>query len=658
MSGLAVTQSGTHAQDSSEDCDVAHAIQHAAHLLPSQGPIEVFVHHNTLHAFEHLPFDEAVAAGLEIHGANPYLSESQYRSKLDQGRICIKDIESALLEDLGDDADRLVASLGTRYALRLAILQFPLQTGDHAELSWAIAETNALRKFRGDVPALVRRRVIENIKRWMTSRESQPSVSPRADLSKDTLSELISEVLPQFGSSACQSWSDRTWEAFTLQFLWQVCTQGVLSAEQSRSIRNGAAGFDGKSAPTRGMAQVAASRGSFRFGMSPAKMTGSVKDRAVYRDMQEAVNSLLIQFCSNLLDQGFASWELPSRDNGLYDTFLRLYSQPYCSPTPWLAELYRETTRIFELRLGPIRSIQESFTLLGVEPSEREKFIEQMLLALPGWAGMIWQMETNAEWAVHPAPAGSLTEYLAVRLIVERVAGRVFARDLESAEEFPHGLSHHNNDVSSRSTSIGPTRSNGSLSTVNLQRAFSIFQLAQVRGWDPRDLHRISPHQWLSIISEIEAFSPLERRRIYHHAFEKKYRDDALNALIANAKLPGGLTDAADSAAVPTETHRAKFQLVCCIDDREESFRRHLEEVEPQCETFGVAGFYGIAMYYRGVMDAHFRPLCPVNIKLRHYVTEEPTYSVARMSERQAATRRRIGRATHQAHLGSRTVVG
>ena len=658
MSGLAATQSGAHAHDSSENFDVAHAIQHAAHLLPSQGPIEVFVHHNTLHAFEHLPFDEAVAAGLEVHGANPYLPESQYRSQLKQGRIRIKDLESVLLDDLGDHADRLVASLGTRYALRLAILQFPLQTGDHAELHWAIAETNALRKFRSEVPAPVRRRVMENIKQWMTSRESGPSVSPRTDLSKDTLSELVSEVLPQFGSSPCLSWSDQTWEAFALQFLWQVCRQGVLSAEKSRSGRNGVAASDGKSPPTPGMARMDAARGSFRFGMSPEKMTGSVRDRAVYRDMQEAVNSLLIQFCSNLLDQGFAGWELPNRENGLYDAFLQLYSQPYCSPTPWLAELYRETTRIFELRLGPIRSIQESFTLLGVQPSEREKFIEQMLLALPGWAGMIWQMETNAEWAVHPAPVGSLTEYLAVRLIVERVAGRVFARDLESAEEVSDGLSHHRSETSAQSASNDPTRSKGIFSTVNLQRAFSIFQLAQVRGWDPRDLHRMSPHQWLAIIHEIEDFSPLERRRIYHQAFEKKYRDDALNALIANAKLPGDAADAADSATVQAETERPKFQLVCCIDDREESFRRHMEEVEPRCETFGVAGFYGIAMYYRGVTDAHFRPLCPVNIKPRHYVTEEPTYSVARMSERQAATRRRIGRATHQAHLGSRTVFG
>ncbi|MDA1053740.1 MAG: Na-translocating system protein MpsB [Planctomycetota bacterium] len=45
-----------------------HTIDHAAHLLPSQGPITVFVHHNTLHAFEDLPFEEGLREGLKTHG--------------------------------------------------------------------------------------------------------------------------------------------------------------------------------------------------------------------------------------------------------------------------------------------------------------------------------------------------------------------------------------------------------------------------------------------------------------------------------------------------------------------------------------------------------------------------------------------------------------
>lgn len=56
-----------------------HAIEHAAYLLPSQGPITVFVHHNTLHAFEDLPFEEGLREGVKTHGCEVFLSEEHYR---------------------------------------------------------------------------------------------------------------------------------------------------------------------------------------------------------------------------------------------------------------------------------------------------------------------------------------------------------------------------------------------------------------------------------------------------------------------------------------------------------------------------------------------------------------------------------------------------
>src|SRR5262245_34817486 len=59
-----------------------HAIDHAAHLLPAQGPITVFIHHNTLHAFEDMPFEEAVERGAAIFGCRPYLTEERFREIL------------------------------------------------------------------------------------------------------------------------------------------------------------------------------------------------------------------------------------------------------------------------------------------------------------------------------------------------------------------------------------------------------------------------------------------------------------------------------------------------------------------------------------------------------------------------------------------------
>src|SRR5690349_4537348 len=95
------------AEEDPRDPDLAqlkHAIDEAAHLLPAQGPITVFIHHNTLHAYEDLPFNEAVKKAAHVFGCQPYLSEDRYRQELVRGRIRFADLKEALEQDLGDRA--------------------------------------------------------------------------------------------------------------------------------------------------------------------------------------------------------------------------------------------------------------------------------------------------------------------------------------------------------------------------------------------------------------------------------------------------------------------------------------------------------------------------------------------------------------------------
>jgi uncharacterized protein YbcC (UPF0753/DUF2309 family) len=63
------------------------SIDQIAHWLPSQGPIKDFIHHNTLHAVQHLPFHEGVALAANIFGARSYLPMSDYQKLHRQGRI-------------------------------------------------------------------------------------------------------------------------------------------------------------------------------------------------------------------------------------------------------------------------------------------------------------------------------------------------------------------------------------------------------------------------------------------------------------------------------------------------------------------------------------------------------------------------------------------
>ena len=94
-----------------------------------------------------------------------------------------------------------------------------------------------------------------------------------------------------------------------------------------------------------------------------------------------------------------------------------------------------------------------------------------------------------------------------------------------------------------------------------------------------------------------------------------------------------------------------------CIDAREESFRRHLEETDSHVETFGAPGFFCLPIYYRGLGDAHFSTLCPIVLRPQHWVIEEPIYSMSDIEGRRATARRAIGSAGHSVSKGSRNMV-
>ncbi len=467
-----------------------------------------------------------------------------------------------------------------------------------------IAETDALRKFRQEVEPSVRAKMIDDTRQWVMRDLRNGGDRPAKN--------VVAEVFEQFNKASIETWSERTWEAFVLNFLWRVCAGGV------RLV-----GDDSVRSTEDALVHV-------RLRDLLLDVTGE--------DADLAVNEVMIRLCSAFLDQGFADWQLADRNAGIYESFLNLFANSFASPTRWYRDVHREACRLRDASIGPLESIEESLRLLGIADDQREEFITQTLLALRGWAGMVWQMESNADWAPHPAPPESLIEFLAVRLILDRISIAAVARECLEFE----GPLDKVREVAARG--ISPQRLNGTD-----QQAFLVFQLAQVRGWKPQNLQALSSQQWKTLIDEMEAFSGLERRRTYHLAFERKYRNETLNAVLAHSKRKQNAMDC---------TELAKYQVVCCIDEREESFRRHLEEFDPECETLGVAGFFGVAMYYRGAAEAHFRPLCPVNIKPKHYIVEEPLYSVLQAGRRRAEARKRIGEVTHQAHRGTRTIFG
>ena len=590
--------------ESSDAAQIRECVHHATHLLPAQGPIKVFVHHNTLHAFEDVPFEEGVLAGLEIFGCEPYFSEERFRDELCRGRIRIEDIEAVLLESLGDEADRLVANSGTRYALRLAMLRFPINSLPDRELQWMLAESDALWRFRDEVPSAIVQKLI------VATRNSV-----KGQLEADTtlkIARVKNDDLRDFDIQSSAGWSQATWEAYTLHTLWRI------SRDQIQVVS--------------AIADAAQRPQTLPLGRHRdllAKATGS--------DTDALVNDVLIRFCSAYLDQGFAAWEMPDREQGFLQSFINLYSRSSVQPA-WMQALCGELRRTRTHKIDAAESIADSLNQLGVGVEEWQSYIESTLLALRGWAGMIWQMETSAPWTPRPALTGTLVEFLAIRLILDRHAIAYVARnrlgtcDLQSVRD-------------SASKRIGEYRESSD------SAAFAIFQITQACGYTPDQLRRLNTAQWKQLATEISEFNSLERRRILHLAYERKYRVAALDAIKIHSA-----NRSQRRARLPKQP--ASFQVITCIDDREESFRRHLEEIAPDCETYGAAGFFAVVMYYRGAAEAHYRPLCPINIVPKHYVTEEPVFSAVDENEKRSQRRRMLGHLSQQVHSGSRTIIG
>ncbi len=543
-------------------------IEYAAQMLPAEGPITGFAFLNPLHAFEHLPFDEAVKIGVRLFGGQPYLPEARYREELAADRIRAIDLQAVLETDLGVRAWESIVDLGSRHSLRMTMLRHPILIGSGEEFHWFMAETEALAKFRSDVPRAVRNR-----------------------LTADALR-----------GAKVENWSETTREAFAVKTLWRVCNDGV------RSIK-------------------------------PASEIPWLKVRprdvlldATGADSDGLVHEHLIRFCAAFADQGYAPWRLPHRELGFYKSFLKLYRSIGGPPDRWLRGLARELGRLDDAKVSPMESIHESLAALGISPGEWEDFFPATLLAFRGWASMIRQMEVRSDRFPVPAPPGALTEYLAVRLILERFALTHLARE-ELIYQGPL------KDLRKEAQTRIKTHAGHSLD----QRAFLLFQLAQILGWSPSALQALTRQQWTALVAEIEAFSSFERRRVFQLALEHHYRVKALDALTAHTQRKSQRVQA------------PQFQVSFCIDAREESFRRHIEEICPRAETFAAAGFYSVPIYYRGLADANYAPLCPIVMKPTFWMTEEPSYALQESNRRRAKTRRMVGLASHQFERGSQS---
>ncbi len=487
------------------------AVEHAAHVLPRQGPIGVFVHHNTLHAFEDRPFEQAVIEAANLFGAEPYMAEAAYRSELAGGRIHVEDIDAVL----DHEPDATIFPRLSRHSLRRAMITPGVREFDAATILWRAEQGDLARDFR------------------------QPA----------------------------------------LRALFDACFARMIAPEE---------------------------------------------EPATPRPVDEIIHPWLIRLCSVFLDQGMAYWPMPNREKGFYISVRTLFARRGGIFPRYLTGLDEELERQEYFSFSAMDAVLDYLDTLYFAEADWDAALQAELLALPGWAGLMRRLEEDPSLAPHEAVPCSLMDFLAVRLTMARVASREGAAETVPQES--------------------PLKTQEKR---RLSRAARVYDAARVVSLSADEVTRLPEAEWAAFVSEVKSCNGVERRRILHLAYERWHEREILRGLASHRHYRGLSEPEARPAA----------QVFFCIDEREESMRRALEEVDAAVETFSSAGYFGVAVDYKGIDDPHGAAFSPVVLKPRHAVREQPRAEDRELLETRRWRRRLLGLLARNSFVSSRTLM-
>jgi len=366
----------------------------------------------------------------------------------------------------------------------------------------------------------------------------------------------------------------------------------------------------------------------------------------------ETVNRYMIRICSIFMDEALAAWHMPGRALGFYDAWRTLaehdHTFDFDDLTTWRDALHHLPTLAED-------AVIHHLEVLGIEEEHWEEYLGRILTGLRGWAAMSFWMGLNPWYPKQKVQPMDVVEYLAVRLFYEtllvsklckttwQISARVTSLrhyfEIHPSEFFVRRelfLGHLPEYLASEARALVAERSdtNGdepehwkavadkiwmAREVLEPRRRVSetvwrLFHLAQVLGLSAGDIHAMSEQDRSRLLATVDAFPESVQSPVWLIASEVHYRDVILNALSLNR----------GRGRWATRARRPKAQVSFCIDEREEAIHRHFEELDPEYETLGAAGFYGLPMDYTGLGEHHSTKLCPQPVTPGHQILEVP----------------------------------
>lgn len=305
--------------------------------------------------------------------------------------------------------------------------------------------------------------------------------------------------------------------------------------------------------------------------------------------LELSTQPFIIRLVSSYLDQGQSFWTNPFINKGFWAFFSFDVNTIADFSSGWQKVLVKKVAEYREK--NPQEIIIAELGKMGIPESEWESFLLEIMFDLKGWSGMVNKLEVEPWQATTKAPQLKLIDYIAALLLVES------SLDVYHAQE-------HSLDLSL----IYGRQENVELRPFQLSLA--LYQITESFKLDPHWFTRLSADELLQIIDEVDEAEGKHQIRLWHEAFEHHFYREAIDALMGH------------KVAIPEEKTNPYAQVLFCIDDREESIRRHLEEVDHMVRTYGVVGFFGVDMKFSGVKNQRLIAQCPPVVNPRRIVKE------------------------------------
>lgn len=302
-----------------------------------------------------------------------------------------------------------------------------------------------------------------------------------------------------------------------------------------------------------------------------------------------SVHPLIIRLISSYLDQGQSFWPNPFRHKGFWDFFTFDVTSMESFTHGWRSYLVKS---VKETRnQSPHQVILSVLRKKSIPQEMWETYLLDILFDLKGWAGMVNKLELEPWQATVKSPNIKLIDYIAASLLIESAIDDFHAEKHSIDMSFIHGRT-------------------ASITLKSFQLALSLYQITKSFKLDERWMQRLPSVELLKLIDEFDTSEFKDRIRLWHEAYEHHFHREAIHAF-ANHK--------------DTEDEKLSYaQVLFCIDDREESMRRNLEEIDPLIKTYGVVGFFGIDMNFSSHKNKRLIAQCPPVIAPSRIISEIP----------------------------------